>query len=278
MFKKTLLAILVLLGAFSLYAQDEEIPWRKDITMLLVPRDPVIIQIAQDISRRYPSLLVCYQKVGSSVSLFAWNGTGWVTVSPEDYANGTFFETRPQHMIIIEKEDQPAPAILTPEGFWCTSGNRLTSTDPRVVIHLLGRYYDFPYRYWIQFSKRYDYALEAINPELINVFRWHHRRDQVKARDMEADIENWLFLDITPPTPVEPVIIEEEPVLPPAEIPAEAAQDHIDTVATIMKNIETQPETVIIPAGETNKPIAETDPFSADEIPAAPVILPSVEK
>jgi len=281
MFKKALLAILVLLGAFSLYAQDEEIPWRKDITMLLVPREPVIIQIAQDISRRYPSLIVCYQKTGSSVSLFAWNGTGWVTVSPEDYANGTFFENRPLHMVVVEKEGQPAPEALTPEGFWCTSGNRLTSTDPRVVIHLLGRYFDFPYRYWMQFSKRYDYALEAINPGLINVFWWHYRGDQVmpamKARDLEADMENWLFLDITPPAPVEPVMIEEEPVdLPPAEIPAEITQDDIDTVTAVMKNIETQPET--IPAVETNKPIVEIDPFSADEIPAASVILPSVEK
>lgn len=306
MFKKALLPILVLLGAFSLYAQEEEtISWRKDITLLLVPREPTTIQVAQDISRRYPVLLVCYQQTQSGVSLYAWNGAGWVTVSNEDYVNGTFFTNRPRHMVIVEKEDQPAPEALIPDGFWCANGNRLTSTAPRVVIHLLGRYFDFPYRYWMQFSKRYDYALEQINPGLINVFWWHYRGDKVlpamKARDLEADMEKWLFLDITPPVPVEPVMIEEEPeALPVVEIPAEevveileiepdpametldeVSQSDVDNVTAVMESIESQEAKTLdaeVPAVETNPPVIEVDPFSADDIPAAVVVLPPMAK
>lgn len=301
MFKKTVLPILVLLGAVSLYAQDEVIPWRKNITMLLVPREPGTIQIAQDIARRYPVLLVCYQPAQTGAALSAWNGTAWVNVTAEDYTNGTFFAHRPRHLVIVEKEDRPAPETLTPDGFWCTTGNRLTSTDPRVVIHLLGRYFDFPYRYWMQFSKRYDLALEQINPGLVNVFWWHYRGDKVlpamRARDLEADMGNWRFLDITPPAPVEPVMIEEEPeVLPPAEIPAEEPVEEPteERIAPAMETLTEEAATEVTQADmdrvkevmdsiradvlgvETNKPVTDVNPFTADEIPAAIVVLPPI--
>ena len=294
MLKKALLPILVLIGSFSLYAEDEEIiPWRKDITMLVVPREPLAVQVAQDISRRYPVLLVCYQATPAEPALHAWNGKGWVPVATADYVNGTFFTHRPRHAVIVETKECPAPEILIPDGTWCANGNRLTSTDTRVMIHLLGRYFDFPYRYWMQFSQRYNYALEEINPALINVPWVHYRGDKVipafKARDRKADMDKWFFLDITPPEPIEPVVIEAEPeALPQAEIPAEElieepadepvelpAEEPAATVEEIVVELtETVPEVVIedIPAATV-----EINPFSTNDIPAAELILPPAE-
>ncbi|MDH3345937.1 MAG: hypothetical protein OEL75_02010, partial [Kiritimatiellaceae bacterium] len=262
MFKKLILTILFLLSAFNLYAQ-EEIPWRQNITMLVVPREPLAVQVAQDIAMRYPILLVCYQQTGHSVVLHAWNGEAWVQVSGEDYINGTFFTHRPQHAVIVERDDQPAPKGLVPDGIWCEHGNRLSTTSPRAMIHLLGRHFDFPYRYWMQFSKRYNYALEEINPSLINVYWWHYRGDQVRPalamRDFDRDMNNWHDLEITPPEPVEPVLIEAEPeFIEPAEIPAE------DTTEALKSKVE---EETVIPteADVVSEPVkdlpAETVPM-----------------
>ncbi len=300
MFKKTVLLILVLLSAISLIA-EEAIPWRKNITMLVVPREPQVIQVAQDIARRYPVLIVCYQTAPAGPVLHAWNGETWVNVSTADYLNGTFFTTRPRHAVIVEAEDRPAPSILIPDGTWCESGNRLTSTDPRVMIHLLGRYFNFPYSHWMQFSKRYGYSLEEINPALINIFWWHYRGGEVtatiKTQDKEADMDNWFFLDITPPEPIESVVIEEEPEpLPPAETPAKKlveepveetidvpAEEPVETTAVQEAVAEAVPETPVATAETTVAEIIEVidntdsaddiNPFSTNDIPAATLIL-----
>lgn len=223
MFKKMLLPILTLLLVFNLNTQAE---WRKNITMLMVPREAKTLQIAQDISRRYPVLIVCYQQQKEAINLHAWNGEGWVAISTGDYVNGTFFSQPPTHTIFVENGTDPIPKILIPDGTWCNSGNRLTSDDPRTIIHLLGRYFDFPYRYWVQFAKRYHYTVAEINPALLNIHRIQRMDRSLfpkgTTRDKAADLNQWKILTITPPPPVKPILTDEkpEPVLP-VEIPAE---------------------------------------------------------
>ena len=279
MFKKALLTLLVLLSAVSLYAQEEKIPWRKNITMLVVPRERQAIQLAQDISRRYPVLLVCYQLTPTEPVLHAWNGEGWIPVATADYVNGTFFTHRPRHAVIVETEGRPAPDILIPDGTWCESGNRLVSTDTRVMTHLLGRYFDFPYSHWMQFSKRYGYTLEEVNPALINVFWWHYRGDKVipafKERDHDLDMDKWFFLDITPPEPIKPVVIEAEPeALPPAETPAVEIIEEpaLEPVEILMEEIPGE-EVLIeeIPAEEILTEAVPIEVISMEEIPSVAI-------
>ena len=315
MMKKLFMMALTLTAVGSLHAQEEEIPWRKDITMLVVPREPLAIQVAQDISRRYPVLIVCYQTTRAAPILHAWNGKTWVGVSINDYRNGTFFAHRPRHAVIVEDQTAPAPDILIPDGTWCDSGNRLSSTDTRAVIHLLGRYFDFPYRYWVQFARRYKYELEEINPALIHVPWVHYRGDQVlpalRARDFERDMDKWSALEITPPAPVEPVVLKEPIDLLPAEVPAQERMDEPVEMPegpvempegpveipdkllppVFVENPEQKHVEMIV---ETDKPKAqektvseifieiqnppaeaEVDPFSTDDIPAAEIILPA---
>jgi len=296
MFKKYFLPVLILLSAFILTSQAG-FGFKKEITMLVVPREGKAIQIAQDISRRHPILIVSYQQTKNRLHLDAWNGEGWVEFSEEDYVNGAFFETPPTHTILIESADEPAPDVLIPNGIWCTSGNRLCSTEPHVMIHLLGRYFDFPYLTWKQFSRRYNEPIERINPTLTNLHWWNlYGEDLLDKRDTldpEQDLDKWLFLDIIPPAPVEPVVIEEEPIeILPAEIPAAKPVPKVvmdEPVADVSVSLEVSsmvatvksvtkktsaPETVeeIL---NSLKPAAHPmmDPFSAEEIPAAKVIL-----
>lgn len=206
MFKKLILLAALLFSAGALYAKQ---PSDSDkITLLIMPGDAVSIQIGQDLSRRYPVLLVSYQKIRGELKLHAWNGERWLEVTEEDYAKGVFFTHRPSHAILVEAGYVQAPAVLTPCRAWCPNANRLTSTDPRVMIHLLGLYFKFPFDYWKQFALRYNFALEDINPSMYNVYWWNSREGLPKKSEttykLSDDLKNWRYLRTLPIAKIDP--------------------------------------------------------------------------
>ena len=301
MFKKILL--LTLLSGFALTSQATS---KKEITMLVVPRNAKTIQIAQDIALLDPVLLVSYQQRHDLLKLYAWDGELWIDISVEDYVTGAFFENPPTHTIIIESEDTPAAEVLIPDGVWCESGNRLTTTDPRTMIHLLGLYFDFPNRHWKKLAQPQGLSVADVNPQLVNIYWWQHPEKR-PTLDAEADMKHWLPLDITPPAPIEPVVIEEDPeAISPAETPAEEdgisklpeetseVQNELSEVAPVEEHVEPIIETIeevksvveeapvaadsIDDILEALKPVLEvtSDPFSTNDIPAAKVVLPTM--
>jgi hypothetical protein len=299
--------MLLSVSVFSLLAPPSQ-AWRNDeITMLVVPREVQPLQIAQDISRRYPVLIVSYQTQKGDLKIHAWNGDSWVDVSAEDYTNGTFFAIRPKHAIIVENERSPAPATLVPSRTWCESANRLTSTDPRIMLHLLGIYFDFPFRHWNQLAKRYNYSIEEINPTLKNVHWWDLRADILLAkradRNFSVDLDNWYYLETIPAPVIEPVVLDEEapaPVEDPtgattvditAKAPDKPSEDAgapaksapaiepepiIEAAPTVTPEepVLVEPETVSSPKPAV---ITTTDPFSTD-VPAAEIVMPPEPK
>ncbi len=284
--KKLALLAIVLLSAFSLPARASR---QDEITMLVMPEDRIPLQVAQDISRRYPVLLVSYRLVYGELKLYAWNDETWVSVPVEDYANGTFFANRPGYAIVVEHERFHAPAILTPNSIWCESASRLSSTDPRVLLHLLGLHFDFPFRYWNQLAKRYGYALEEINPTLENVHWWNIRGDELvekrAKRDFALDMDKWHYLEPLPPPPIEPVRIEKEPVITEVEKPAtEPAAGAVNiTVKAPEPKVEKTPvaKPVVKPGIKTETPASKPFPSLKPEPvikPAAAVPAPAVEK
>lgn len=281
MFKKLALLTVAVLSILSFPAQA----WRNDeITMLVVPREVLPVQITQDISRRYPVMIVSYQLQRGVLKLHAWNGDNWVGVSVEDYTNGTFFAIRPKHAIIVEDAKFHAPEVLVPSSTWCESANRLTSTDPRAMIHLLGVYFDFPFRHWDQFAKRYGYSIEQINPTLKNVHWWNLRGDILlekrAQRDFTVDLNKWYYLETLPAPAVEsPVAMEGEVPLAPAT-PAVPVKAESATAVDITAKAPAVPAVEPAAAPQTGTPAAiqPADPFAAGEIPAAEVVVPQESK
>ena len=284
MFKKILL--LTLLSGFALTSQAT---LKKEITMLVVPRDAKTIQIAQNIAQLNPVLLVSYQQTHNLLKLYAWDGELWIDISAEDYVTGAFFETPPIHTIIIEPENRPTTDILIPDGLWCESGNRLTTTDPRTMIHLLGLYFDFPRRHWKKLARSHGLSVADVNPSLANIYWWQYPEKR-PTLDAEADMKHWLYLDITPPVPVEPVVIEEEPnAVLPAEVPAiePKVEEALPEITPVEETVEPVVEAVVEEAPVAEKTIEEiiealtpapevvVDPFSELEIPAAKIVLPT---
>ena len=172
---------------------------RKDeITLVMVPRDDATVQLGMDIANKYPTLLVSY-KLGANetVSLHGWTGTQWVNVSLEDFLAGNFFRVGPDSALIVEKAGAEVPGKLLPPPDWCANVAKITTTDMRPLLHLTGQYYDFSFKDWSWFAKRYNLDLDAINPEGLNV-SWYHRRmeDHLKSSDLleASDLQFWVSI------------------------------------------------------------------------------------
>lgn len=269
MCKKLILLAVVALSFFTLPAQAF---WQDDaITMLVMPREAIPLQIAQDISRRYPVIIVSYQMVRGDLKLHAWNGDNWVFVSVPDYTNGTFFANRPKHAIVVENERLRAPAVLTPNSTWCATANRITSTDPRALIHLLGIHFDFPYRYWDQFAKRYGYPLEQINPTMQNVHWWNLRYDVLREkraqRDSSVDIDKWYLLETLPPPAVVPVVTETKAPAPAPVAPVKTAASATAVAITAKASevpVEKAPAVIPVPV-QVIEPVKAAEPAPVEK-------------
>jgi len=279
MLKKLVLLFVVALSALSLPAQAF---WRNDdITMLVMPREVIPLQIAQDIARRYPVMIVSYQMTRGELKLHAWNGDSWVAVPVDDYTSGTFFANRPKRAIIVENERLQAPAALAPNSIWCESATRIATTDPRALLHLLGLSFDFPFRHWDQLAERYGFSLEQINPTLQNVHWWNLRGDVLlekrAQRDFAIDLDKWHYLETLPPPVVVPVVMEaEEPATAPAapeEIKAGATAVDI-TAKAPEAPVEKAPVVAPAPAAE---PVKAIEPAPVVESVPAVEPLPSLE-
>jgi hypothetical protein len=269
MFKKLVLPTVVVLFTLLLPVQAF---WGSDgITMLVMPREVIPLQIAQDIARRYPVMIVSYQMTRGELKIHAWNGDSWVAVPVEDYASGTFFANRPKRAIVVENERLHAPVEVIPNSTWCESATRIASTDPRTLLHLLGLSFDFPFRYWNQFAKRYDFALEQINPTLENVHWWNLRGDVLlekrAQRDFSIDLDKRHYLATLPPPVIAPVAMEAE-----TPVAAPAAPEKTNAGATAVDITAKAPEAPVVKAPATKPaPVIEPVPVKVTELEATVV-------
>lgn len=167
---------------------------RKDeITLVMVPRDNRVQRVGLDISNRYPTLLVSYKILPNGVSLHGWNGKEWVNISLNDFQEGNFFRTGPDSALVIEKEGVSIPEIMIPPAGWCDVAYKITTSEMRPLLHLIGQYYDFKHKDWQWFSENYKMSMEAINPEGLNI-SWYHKRfdENLKKGPVAADdLQYW---------------------------------------------------------------------------------------
>lgn len=191
---------------------------RKDeVTLVMVPREEATIRVGMDLSQRYPTLLLSYTLgANNAISLHGWTGTQWVNVSVEDFVSGQFFKNGPDSALLVEQAGRPVPKSLIPPLDWCANVAKITTTEVRPLLHLTGQYFDFSYKDWGWFARRYGMKSEAINPEGLNT-AWYQKRmvDHMKTRDVLAgsDLQYWVSVRQA---------VEVEPANPVAEAAAEA--------------------------------------------------------
>ncbi|MBT8045615.1 MAG: hypothetical protein KJN67_00485, partial [Pontiella sp.] len=149
---------------------------QNEITLIMVPREDSVVRVGMDIASRYPTLLLSYKiDANRKISLHGWTGSEWVNVSLDAFRTGNFFRTGPDSSLIIEEDGQSIPEDLIPSEKWCSSVYKITTTEIRPLLHLVGKYYDFKFKDWSWFSESYHFPIETINPDGLNI-AWYHKR------------------------------------------------------------------------------------------------------
>ena len=65
------------------------------------------MQVAFDVARRYPTVLVSYQGNPQEPTLHVWNGYEWMPLSNDDYLSGAFLQTNPGRAIFRMADSCP---------------------------------------------------------------------------------------------------------------------------------------------------------------------------
>lgn len=257
---------------FLVFAVSTSFASRKDeVTLLILPREDVVVRVGMDIAKRFPTLLLSYKvDAKGGISLHGWNGAEWVNVSVDNYRDGSFFKTAPESAVLIVKDGESLPEKLVPPADWCATSYAIKTVEIRPLIHLVGQYFDLKHKDWKWFSSNYDLPIEAINPEGLNIAWYHKRLNEhfTKTHPVGADdLQYWAVLRVPAPAvperPAEPVKVEEpveeeaekavEPEkLEPAKEPAEAAPAENPLEGSA-------PEAVVMGAGDAEEGKAKTE-------------------
>ena len=153
-----------------------------DAILLAAPSRYSVMQVAFDVARSYPTVLVSYQGEGDSLLLHVWNGTDWLPLSLSDYQSGAFLATYPRRVILLG-DDQVLPAELRAVGAWCSEVSQVPALDTASLVNGIGTVLPFTPADWRWFAGRYNLSLRNLNAKVQEQARkedWYKEKGAVK--------------------------------------------------------------------------------------------------
>ncbi len=261
------IAAVVLLSALTSFASR-----KNEVTLVMVPRDEVSVKVGMDLANRYPTLLLSYQvAVSGAVSLHGWTGTQWVNVTVADFQAGNFFRTGPDSALLVEKDGVSIPESILPPEEWAPFVYKVTTSKVRPLLHLAGRYFDFKYKDWQWFSKRYNLPLEAINPAGLNI-SWYQKplKDHLSGKSSSVefdDLQYWVELRAPVALPVADLkpVAEEVDMAPPSEaiesgeVVNEVSEEPAPREPEINPLTNAVPEALVLGVGDADEMVGSPD-------------------
>jgi hypothetical protein len=126
--------------------------------LLVAPARYSVMQVAFDVARRYPSLLVSYQRPDPDPRLHVWNGYEWLPLSLEDYQSGAFMQSYPARTFFLG-DDGLLPASLRKVDAWCKDTRQIADLETPSLINEIGQGIPFTPADWRWFAGRYNLTL-----------------------------------------------------------------------------------------------------------------------
>lgn len=187
----------------------------KPLTLLVVPSRYSILQVAFDLSRRFPAVLVSYQGSADTERpvLHAWNGEQWVYVSMKDFREGNFVQVTPDRAVLIGDE-ATLPTALTDALSWCPTLLNVRDMNTADLLNSAGRLFQFNREDWAWFAGRYRLNLQDLNADA-RTQSWY---DQPRTRFLQEEqmLESGPMEPWKEPAPAAPLrtLGEKEPAEP----------------------------------------------------------------
>ena len=156
---------------------------QENAVLLVAPRQYPVMQVAFDVARRYPTVLVSYQAAAAGEPvLHVWNGYEWMPLSLADYQSGAFLQSYPSRTIFLG-DDALLPADLRSIGAWCTQSTQVPNLETHEMVNAIGRYLPFTPADWRWFAGRYKLTLTNLKAEEAEAARhesWYDAAEPVK--------------------------------------------------------------------------------------------------
>ncbi|MBW7908666.1 MAG: hypothetical protein H3C50_07075 [Kiritimatiellae bacterium] len=129
-------------------------------TLIVAPARYSVMQVAQDVLQRTPSVLVSYQGDAATAEplLHAWNGREWVPMSMKDYREVSFLQRTPDEVVLIGGQDV-LPQALVDASSWAPRVERVSDLTTGALVNEFGRIMKWRDSEWRWFAKRYNLAL-----------------------------------------------------------------------------------------------------------------------
>lgn len=129
-----------------------------DAVLLVAPARYTVMQVAFDLARRYPTVLVSYQSADPDPRLHVWNGYEWMPLQPDDYRSGSFLQTFPSRTLLLG-DDTLLPASLRNVSAWCPETKQFPDLETPALVNAIGQYIPFTPSDWRWFAGRYNLTL-----------------------------------------------------------------------------------------------------------------------
>ena len=137
---------------------------QEDAVLLVTPSRFSVMQVAFDVARRYPTVLVSYQGTENEPILHVWNGYEWMPLSQGDYQSGAFLQSYPARAIFLG-DDSLLPASLRSINTWCDKSTQVPVLDTHALVNAIGSYLPFTPADWRWFAGRYNLTLTNLKAE-----------------------------------------------------------------------------------------------------------------
>ena len=156
--KKLMTLLAALAAGVSLLAFPCRASADGDAVLLVAPARYSVMQVAFDVARRYPTVLVSYQQPDPNPRLHVWNGIEWLPLPLEDYQSGAFLQTYPSRTFFLG-DDALLPASLRNIGAWCKDTRQMPDLETPALINAIGQAIPFTPSDWRWFAGRYNLKL-----------------------------------------------------------------------------------------------------------------------
>ena len=138
---------------------------QENAVLLVTPSRYSVMQVAFDVARRYPTVLVSYQGVADKEPvLHVWNGFEWMPLALADYQSGAFLQSYPARAVFLG-DDALLPADLRSISAWCSQTTQIPVLDTHALVNAIGSYLPFTPADWRWFAGRYNLTLTNLKAE-----------------------------------------------------------------------------------------------------------------
>lgn len=134
------------------------------LTMLVIPARYSIVQLAFDVARNFPVVLVSYQGDAKSKDprLYAWNGKEWISITLDSYTKVDFVSVKPDRILLVGTDELLPPSLVSGSS-WCPKVKEIKVLDNPSLVSNFGQAFNFTDADWRWFAQRYNLQIHNAN-------------------------------------------------------------------------------------------------------------------